>query len=266
MNRTKKLHDDLQEFQFGMLPPKTNLFVTEGPNGNLFDYYLIGVIEHNTSEYVELMQCLRSMREEDLLVLHINSAGGSVSMGQQVLAAMNDAEGYLVASIEGEACSMATQIALNCDEVVISDGSLFLVHNLSSGAIGNMVNIADTTAYLNTLNNHLASLYKTFLTEAELDLVKHGRDVTLFADEVRKRLETFEYPRRKMREAMQEESLGDAEEGVDLFDMIDERLKESIGDIGKLVSESVAKALSKYDLPVKQKPVRAKKPIKETEI
>lgn len=258
MNRTKKLHDDLQEYQFGMLPPKTNLFVTEGPNGNLFDYYLIGVIEHNTTEYVELMQCLRSMREEDLLVLHINSAGGSVSMGQQVLAAMNDAEGYLVASIEGEACSMATQIALNCDEVVISDGSLFLVHNLSAGAIGNMANIADTTAYLNTLNNHLASLYNTLLTPEELERVQHGRDVTLFADEVRKRLETFEYPRRKMREAMQEESPDD-DEGVDLFDMIDERLKESIGDIGKLVSDSVAKALSKYDLPVKQKPVRAKK-------
>lgn len=253
-----KSSTDLELIEFPMVSPKNNLFVSDGPNGaKLYDYYLIGEIKSNALEYTEFMQALRQMSPMDLCVIHVNSPGGSVHSGEQVLSAMKDSEGYIIASIEGESSSMATQICLNSDEVVISDGSLFLVHNISAGAIGNMVSISDTTAYLNKLNEHLAKTYDTFLTEEEKDRVKHGRDVVLFAEDVRKRLETFEYPRRKLREEMKEDH--HREEPLDLLEMVEGVVKNSVQDIGTLVNDSISKALNKYELPLKQKPVRTKK-------
>ena len=228
MQKTKRnFSEELPEFQFGMMPQKTNLFCTEGPEGNLvYDYYLIGPIEANSSEYIEMMQCLRSLSPMDVFVMHINCAGGSVHTGEQILSAIKDSEGYIIASIEGEACSMATQLCLNADEVVISDGSIFMVHNLSAGAIGNFTSIEDTTAYLKSLNTHLAELYNSLLTPEELSRVQHGRDVTLFAAEMRKRLETFDYPRRKMREEMMKDI--EPEESLDLMGMIAQAVAEGI--------------------------------------
>lgn len=227
MKKTKSFTEDMPDFNIGMMQHKSNLFCTEGMEGNfMYDYYLIGPIEASSSEYVEMMQCLRSLSPNDVFVIHINCAGGSVHAGEQILSAMKDSEGYIVASIEGEASSMATQICLHSDEVIISDGSMFLVHNLSAGAIGNFTSIEDTTAYLKSLNNHLAELYSSLLTPEELSRVQHGRDVTLFAAEVRKRLETFDYPRRKMREA-REECCGE-EQSFSLEDMIKQAVAEGI--------------------------------------
>lgn len=235
-------NEEFPELKFGM-PQKSNLFATDNPDGSVtYDYYLIGTIEGDSSEYVEMMQCLRSLSPEDVFVFHLNSRGGSVHAGEQILSAMRDSAGYLVASIEGEACSMCTQLALNCDEVFISDGSIFLVHSLSAGAIGTMASIADTTSYLNTLNEHLAKLYQTFLTKDELDLVRHGRDVTLFAEEVRKRLETFEYPRRKMREVESESFAG-----------------EGAPDLMSMIAEAVAEGIKKHEAEKAKKEAKARR-------
>lgn len=243
MKNKHSFNEEFPELKFGMLPQKNNLFATENPDGSMmYDYYLIGTIEGDSSEYVEMMQCLRSLSPDDVFVFHLNSRGGSVHAGEQILASMKDSAGYLVASIEGEACSMCTQLALNCDEVFISDGSMFLVHSLSAGAIGTMASIADTTAYLNTLNNHLAKLYESFLNEAELDLVRHGRDVTLFAEEVRKRLETFEYPRRKMREVESESFAG-----------------EGPPDLMQMIADAVADGIKKHEAEKAKKEAKARK-------
>ena len=227
MKSKHSFNEEFPELKFGMMPQKSNLFATENPDGSMmYDYYLIGPIEASTSEYVEMMQCLRSLSPEDLFVMHINCPGGSIHTGEQILSAMKDSPGYIVSSIEGEASSMATQLCLNSDEVLISDGSILMIHNLSAGAVGNFTSIEDTTAYLKSLNSHLAELYNSLLSAAELDLVRHGRDVTLFAEEVRKRLETFEYPRRKMREVESESFAGEG--APDLMGMIAEAVAEGI--------------------------------------
>jgi len=249
LNKTKSFTEGMPDIQFGMMPQKSNLFCTEGGDGTLlYDYYLTGVIEPNTSDYIEMMQCLRSLSPADVFVMHINSAGGSVHTGEQIISAVKDSEGYIVASIEGEASSMATQLCLHADEVVISDGSMFLVHNLSAGAIGNFTSIEDTTAYLKSLNTYIAELYSTLLTPEELSRVQHGRDVTLFAADLRKRLETFEYPRRKMRE--EREQNDEPEESLDLMDMI-----------AQAVESAVDKALAKRDAAEKKAAAKAKKAV-----
>lgn len=247
MNKTKSFTEDMPDFKFGAMPQKSNLFCTEGVDGNfMYDYYLIGPIEASSSEYVEMMQCLRSLSPNDVFVIHVNCCGGSVHAGEQILSAMKDSEGYIVASIEGEASSMATQICLHSDEVVISDGSMFLVHNLSAGAIGNFTSIEDTTAYLKSLNNHLAELYSTLLTPEELSRVQHGRDVTLFAAEVRKRLETFEYPRRKMRE--------DRECGEEQSFSLEEMIKQAVAEGIKQHEAEKAKKEAKARKASERKP------------
>lgn len=244
MNTSKRnFSDDMPDFQLGMLHQKSNLYCTEGVDGNfMYDYYLIGPIEANSSEYVEMMQCLRTLSPVDVFVMHVNCAGGSVHTGEQILSAMKDSSGYIVASIEGEACSMATQLCLNADEVIISDGSIFMVHNLSAGAIGNFTSIEDTTAYLKSLNTHLAELYNTLLTPEELSRVQHGRDVTLFAAEMRKRLETFDYPRRKMREEAEEDCCEDGPP-----------------DLMQMIADAVADGIKKHEAEKAKKEAKARK-------
>lgn len=243
MKSKHSFNEEFQELKFGMMPQKNNLFATENPDGSMmYDYYLIGPIEASTSEYVEMMQCLRSLSPEDLFVMHINCPGGSIHTGEQILSAMKDSPGYIVSSIEGEASSMATQLCLNSDEVLISDGSILMIHNLSAGAVGNFTSIEDTTAYLKSLNSHLAELYNSLLSPAELDLVRHGRDVTLFAEEVRKRLETFEYPRRKMREVESENFAG-----------------EGAPDLMGMIAEAVAEGIKQYEAEKAKKEARARK-------
>ena len=61
--------------------------------------------------------------------LRINSLGGDVFNGMAIYNVIKKREAKTTVYIEGIAASIATIIALGADEVVMSENSLFMIHN-----------------------------------------------------------------------------------------------------------------------------------------
>lgn len=67
----------------------------------------------------------------EILNVYINSPGGSVFEARAIMAALQRFEGKKVAHIDSLCASAATSIALACDEVQMTDGAFFMIHNAS---------------------------------------------------------------------------------------------------------------------------------------
>lgn len=83
-----------------------------------------------------LARQIMSMDEDssvDTIEIQINSAGGSMINGYSIVSAITDAKTKTLAKINGVAASMASVIAVACDEVVAKDYALMMIHNANLG-------------------------------------------------------------------------------------------------------------------------------------
>ena len=78
---------------------------------------------------------LRQMKGD--LTVHINSPGGDVFAGVTIYNALKDYhKGKVVVKVDGLAASIASVIAMAGDEIVMSPGSMMMIHNPWSVGIG----------------------------------------------------------------------------------------------------------------------------------
>ena len=103
-----------------------------------------------------------------VLNIYINSPGGSVFEARAIMAAIGRFSGKTVAHIDSLCASAATSIALSCNEVVMKEGALFMIHNASGMAWG------DKTAMRETAD---------LLEKIELSIIKDYTDKTGKSDE-----------------------------------------------------------------------------------
>jgi len=151
-------------------------------------YYLSGPIE-DPSKYTEMIHQIRTAGQNDVVNIHLNTPGGYVSTGVQIISAMRASQGHIVTHLEGEACSMGALLFLSADEMVVYDDSLIMFHNYSGAAFGKGHEI---TASVEATNKWYSKLAKTictpFLTVAELNKIFDGADMWMLSDEVETRL------------------------------------------------------------------------------
>jgi len=151
-------------------------------------YYISGPLE-DQSKYTEMIHQIRSAGQNDVVNVHLNTPGGLVSTGVQIISAMRASQGHIVTHLEGEACSMGALLFLTADEMVVYDDSLLMFHNYSGGAFGKGHEI---TSMVDATNRWYAKLAKTvctpFLTESELNKIFDGADFWMLSDEVESRL------------------------------------------------------------------------------
>ncbi len=79
--------------------------------------------------------------------LHINSPGGDVFEGRAMVAAIKACKAKTVAHVDGLAASAASWLALACDEVEITKGAFFMIHQSMGWTVGNATELhklADT--------------------------------------------------------------------------------------------------------------------------
>ncbi len=154
-------------------------------------YYLSGPIE-DPAKYTEMIHQIRTAGQNDVVHMHLNTPGGLVATGVQIISAMRASQGHIVTHLEGEACSMGALLFLTADEMVVYDDSLLMFHNYSGGAWGKGHEI---TASIDATNRWYTKLARTvcspFLTEQELDRIFDGADMWLLSDEVEERLKTM---------------------------------------------------------------------------
>jgi ATP-dependent Clp protease protease subunit len=107
--------------------------------------------------------------------LHINSPGGDVFEARAMAAAIVGYSGEVIAHIDGVAASAATYLALSANEVRMTDGGLFMVHNSWTLAMGNASELLSTAALLEKIDGTIAADYAQ-KTGASAEQVKAWMD------------------------------------------------------------------------------------------
>ena len=105
-----------------------------------------------------------------VLNVRISSPGGDVFESRAIMNAIKRFNGKTVAHIDGLCASAATSIALACDEVVISDDSMFMVHNAQGMAFGDKSAMRATADLMETVEMAIVNDYtaKTGKSEDEI--------------------------------------------------------------------------------------------------
>ena len=105
-----------------------------------------------------------------VLNIYINSPGGSVFEARAIMAAIGRFSGKTVAHIDSLCASAATSIALSCNEVVMKEGALFMIHCASGMAYGDKNDMMDMAALLEKIELSIIKDYtdKTGMSDAEV--------------------------------------------------------------------------------------------------
>jgi ATP-dependent Clp protease protease subunit len=161
--------------------------------------------------YTDWFETMRSATENDIIKIHINSTGGNLNTTIQLIRAMAECKGTIVASVEGECISAATMILMNTDMIEISDYSIFMFHNYSGGAIGKGGEIYDKVTFEKPwIESIMRDCYTGFLTDEEIERMLDGKDFWMTGDEVLERVQR-KAELMKAEEEEQDEEMGDTD-------------------------------------------------------
>lgn len=118
----------------------------------------------------DVISALATVGDENEVAFRLNSPGGDVFEGRAIMAAIKNHKGKTVAYIDSLAASAATSIALACDEVVISQGAFFMIHNASSAVWGDKNAMRETADLLEKIEGSIVADYvgKTGATEQQV--------------------------------------------------------------------------------------------------
>src|SRR5690606_30896866 len=171
----------------------------------LYEYYLVGSIG-NPDEYIELCHALRAARQEDHFVIRINSGGGQVRSGNQIINAIQESEACVVGFIEHDCGSMATFIFLACESWGVSKYAEWFSHTVSGGNYGKECETYEAAQFLRKqTHKRIREEYANFLHPEEIEASLTGTEIYLDSDEVMDRLENFDKVRAE-RESAERES------------------------------------------------------------
>lgn len=186
LTRSPRSRDTMNEFENAFVQ-KPKFFAQ--PVASSVTFYLCGEIKP-AEEYVEWFQILRAASENDTVYIRINSEGGDLFSALQLVRAIQESNATVICSVEGICMSAATLIFLSADRFELSDHTMFMFHNYSSGTIGKGGEMYDQITHFRAWSEKLFnSFYKDFLTDAEIKSMLDNKDIWLDAEEVAKRLE-----------------------------------------------------------------------------
>lgn len=141
------------------------------------DIYVNDVIDANWGVgAAALITALASADGKDV-VMHINSPGGDVFEARAMAAAIVAHPGKVTAQIDGCCASAATYLALACNEVRMTDGALFMVHNSWTMAMGDKNDLIETADLLDKIDGAITNDYVN-KTGASAETVKGWMDAT----------------------------------------------------------------------------------------
>ena len=142
--------------------------------------------------YIPLIQMFNSRQPGDVVHLHINSYGGRLDAGIQILTAMRTSQAQVIGHLEGVAYSMAALLFLACDGHALSPYGKLMLHTYSGGGGGGKA--PDQRAAQDAIDDTYARLVQDicvpFLTKREVkDMLENMRDLYFGYEEIIERLE-----------------------------------------------------------------------------
>lgn len=164
-----------------------NAFINK-PISQLHTFYLTGTIGE-AAQYITWFEILRNAGENDVIQIHINSYGGDLFTTIQFMRAIADSNAHVVCSVEGACMSAATMIFLSADSFEVSEHSIFMFHNYSSGTFGKGGEMYDNIVHERKWSGHLLNrVYGDFLDKDEINSLLDNKDIWMDGEEVLKRL------------------------------------------------------------------------------
>ena len=151
------------------------------------------------SYYRNLITVLNNATENDLVILNINSQGGSLDSAISIMQALRDTRAETIAHTVGSCYSAATLLALSCNNVDVGEFSNWMIHDGSYAVASKSSDIVTRASFENKfIRNIFKSVYIPFISEQEMNDVMRGVDLWMTSSEVRERFT-------KMQEKLQEE-------------------------------------------------------------
>lgn len=155
------------------------------------DYYLTGEIGE-PEDAIELCTVLRTASENDEITIHINSGGGSVATGKQIINAINECRGHVRGYIEADCGSMATMIFLACHSWDVSAEAEFFIHTSAGGCFGKEPEVYKYAEFVRKQTHKMVKTkYAGFLTDGEIKKVLEGHDFYFDSEEILERLDRY---------------------------------------------------------------------------
>ena len=110
---------------------------------------------------LQVIDAVAQAGDAEVLHVFINSPGGDVFEGRAIMAALSRFKGKTIAHIDSLCASAATSIALACNEVEMSDGAFFMIHNASGMAWGDKNALRETADLLEKIEGSIVNDYTT---------------------------------------------------------------------------------------------------------
>jgi ATP-dependent Clp protease, protease subunit len=146
----------------------------------------IGDPEH----YTDMIHFLNSAGATDVVSIHLNTPGGRLDTGVQIINAIQNSQAKVITILESTAYSLGSLIFLSGDEMVVNDYCLLMFHNFNSGLIGKGNELSsELEAMLQWFKSLAEDIYVPFLTPEELARITRGEDMWMQSSEIRSRLE-----------------------------------------------------------------------------
>lgn len=120
----------------------------------IYDY--VGKYESINTNYIE--KELKEAKDKPLDI-HINSYGGEVFEGFAIYNMLKQYKGVKTVYVDGIAASIASVIAMAGDRVVMSEASMFMIHNASGGAMGTYKELQEVAEALLKINGVIQDIY-----------------------------------------------------------------------------------------------------------
>jgi len=102
---------------------------------------------------------VKNLPKDTSVLLRINSPGGSVIDGLAIYDAISRLPQKVTSRIEGIAASMASVIALAADEVIMSENSLYMIHNVWGGEVGESDDLRKAADLMDKMGERLVNIY-----------------------------------------------------------------------------------------------------------
>ena len=181
----------------------------------LYEYYLVDDIGE-ASDYIELVDVLRSASPNDEVIIRINSGGGSLATANMIVNAIRESQAHVHGFIESTCASAATLIYLACHSYSLSEDADMMIHT-SSSLYGGKEHEQHSYVTFSRKKIHkmVRDRYAGFLTEKEIENVLNGQDYYFDSEDIAERLESYTEFQQKKFEAELEAFQKEQEDALD---------------------------------------------------
>ncbi len=128
----------------------------------------------------DVASALAALDPKATLHVRLNSPGGDVFEARAISTLIKEFGGKTVAHVDALAASAATTVALACDEIVMSDGAYFMIHNAWTIAMGNKDDMSEMVALLTKMDGTIANDYANKTGKSTDEIAQLMDDETWF--------------------------------------------------------------------------------------